>query len=181
MRLDYDELKNYPDILNKEQLRIVGHMSKRTALFLLENKLIPSTSTGKKTRCYRIRKEDIIAFFDDQDIATEKYIQPTKWYGEVVTIRKLPKKGINTRKLEKYYTSKFKEYEDVMTISDVMKLTGYSKSAITQWVNIGKLKSFYVRNKTLIPKPYLMEWLLSPEYNGIERKSKKHVHAIWGT
>lgn len=72
MRLDYDELKIYPDILKKEQLRIVGHMSKRTALFLLENKLLPSTSTGKKTRCYRIRKEDIIAFFDDQDIATEK-------------------------------------------------------------------------------------------------------------
>ena len=45
MKLDLNELKNYPELLSKEQVRIVGHMSKRTALYLIQSK-----SANKKSR-----------------------------------------------------------------------------------------------------------------------------------
>lgn len=179
MRLDYDELEKYPEVLNKEQLRIVGHMSKRTALFLLENNLIPSTSTGKKTRCYKILKKDVIAFFEDQDISTDKYLSPQKWYNTVVTVRKLPKERYKPGKLKAYYDKKLKVYQDVMSVKDIIDLTGYSKSAVNNWISLGKLKAFHINNRFLVPKPYLLEWLLSEEYNTIERKSKKHLTALW--
>ena len=65
MRLDKQELAKLPATINKEQLRIVGHMSKRTAAYLLENNIIPSVHSGKKTRCYSIKKTDVIKFFKD--------------------------------------------------------------------------------------------------------------------
>lgn len=52
MKIDYEEINKYPDVMNKEQMRIVCHISKRTALYLLQFGLIPNETTGKKTRCY---------------------------------------------------------------------------------------------------------------------------------
>ena len=52
MKYDAKEFKKYPEIMNKEQMRIACHISKQTALYLLQFNLIPHTCTGKKTRCY---------------------------------------------------------------------------------------------------------------------------------
>ena len=39
MRSDKKKLAQLPATISKEQLRIVGHMSKRTATYLLDNQL----------------------------------------------------------------------------------------------------------------------------------------------
>ena len=57
-------------------MRIVCHISKRTALYLLQFGLIPSETTGKKTRCYKIKKFDVIAFMEDREVNPSKYIIP---------------------------------------------------------------------------------------------------------
>ena len=49
MKYDAKEFKKYPEIMNKEQMRIACHISKQTALYLLQFNLIPHTCTGKKT------------------------------------------------------------------------------------------------------------------------------------
>lgn len=51
MTYDAKELEQYPEIMNKEQLRKACHISKRTAHYLLKFNLIPHVCTGKKTRC----------------------------------------------------------------------------------------------------------------------------------
>lgn len=56
MRITYNELKKHPNVMNKEQMRIVCHISKRTALYLLRFGLIPNETTRKLTRCYKIKK-----------------------------------------------------------------------------------------------------------------------------
>lgn len=48
MKLDLKELEQYPEILSKEQFRVVGHMSKRTATYLLQSKIVPAEYTGAK-------------------------------------------------------------------------------------------------------------------------------------
>lgn len=62
MTYDAKELEQYPEIMNKEQLRKACHISKRTAHYLLQFNLIPHVCTGKKTRCYAIKKRDVIDF-----------------------------------------------------------------------------------------------------------------------
>ena len=62
MTYDAKELEQYPEIMNKEQLRKACHISKRTAHYLLKFNLIPHVCTGKKTRCYAIKKRDVIDF-----------------------------------------------------------------------------------------------------------------------
>ena len=87
MKYDAKEFKRYPEIMSKEQMRIACHISKRTALYLLQFNLIPHTFTGKKTRCYAIKKSDVIAFMNDREVNPEKYIAPKNWYkygGEIV-------------------------------------------------------------------------------------------------
>lgn len=36
MKYDAKEFKQYPEVMNKEQMRIACHISKRTALYLLQ-------------------------------------------------------------------------------------------------------------------------------------------------
>lgn len=49
-----------PDIITKDQLYRICHISKSTALYLLRSGKIPCEYTGKKTRCYKIKKSDVI-------------------------------------------------------------------------------------------------------------------------
>ena len=62
-----------PDILTKEQFYKLCHISKKTARFLLESGKVPCTNSGKKTRCYRIRKTDAMAYLQDREICPENY------------------------------------------------------------------------------------------------------------
>ena len=57
MKYDAKEFKRYPEIMSKEQMRIACHISKQTALYLLQFNLIPHTCTGKKSPLLRHQKE----------------------------------------------------------------------------------------------------------------------------
>lgn len=181
MRLDKKELAKLPATISKEQLRIVGHMSKRTAAYLLEQNIIPSVHSGKKTRCYSINKSDVIAFFNDLNLHPEKYAslsdnEETK----PISTAALPAFKYSKRKLRAYYKDLLTAYEDVLlTVDQVAEVTGYRNTTITGWIRANKLGALVVPTKYLIPKAHLLKWLLSDEYNNIERKSKKHMEALW--
>ncbi len=53
MKYDAKEFKKYPEIMNKEQMRIACHISKQTALYLLQFDLIPHTCTGQENPLLR--------------------------------------------------------------------------------------------------------------------------------
>ena len=49
MKPEYQKLLDeYPEVVTKEQLRKICHISKRKATWLLENGYIPCTDTSKK-------------------------------------------------------------------------------------------------------------------------------------
>lgn len=52
------------EIITKEQLYKILHISKRRAKFLLDNGYIPCVDTGKKTRRYQIKMSDVQEFID---------------------------------------------------------------------------------------------------------------------
>lgn len=48
MKYDAKEFKKYPEIMNKEQMRIACHISKQTALYLLQFNLILTPAPARK-------------------------------------------------------------------------------------------------------------------------------------
>ena len=53
-------LNQYPETVQKEQFRIICHISKRTARYLLQSGLVPCVQSGKKTRNYTITCTTVI-------------------------------------------------------------------------------------------------------------------------
>lgn len=186
MKLDRKKLENYPDVLSKEQLIVVAHMSKRTASYLLESKMLPSINTGKKTRCYQIKKQDIIEFFDNLASNPTKYSTPPNWYSEKkkmkakpYTLRLQPNAKFSKSTLRAYYTRKLKDYDELLFTTDVSEFTGYNLKTVTSWIRSGKLEVLHAQGRNIIPKELLLRWITSDRYNAIERKSQPHLRALW--
>ena len=56
MNRDYSALlMEYPEVISKEQVYRICHISKRKATWLLENGIIPCKDSGKKTRRFQVR------------------------------------------------------------------------------------------------------------------------------
>lgn len=69
-----------PEIITKDQLYKICHISKSTAQYLLRNGKIPCEYNGKKTRCYKIKKEDVIQYLENRKVFPECYSAPAGWY-----------------------------------------------------------------------------------------------------
>ena len=185
MTYNPEEFEAYPEILTAEQMRIVCHMSKRTAYYLLSSGLIPNVYNGKKTHCYRIRKSDIIAFVIDRAEHPEAYKAPANWYQannaagkKQFAVRPLPP-PIPKEIMREYYTRMTRKYNDVMTVLDISELTGYLRTTIVNWINKDWLKTIIKTRKFLVPKCFLIDYLCSGTYHAIRRKSQKHIEALW--
>ena len=84
------------------------------------------------------------------------------------------KDSIYISMLRKFYTQKYINYPGALYIRDVVYMTGYSKSAIVNWMNNDWLKG-YNRGKTYrIPKKYLLDFVCGTYYQQIRRKSEIH-------
>ena len=144
-------------------------------LFLLEQ----FKYTGRKTRCYKIKKEDVIAYLEDRKVFPEAYAAPRGWYKGYYEI----KLGINLppevlEDMHEYYADLFSQYKDVLTALEVCKLTGYSKTAINNWCAGGQLKAFKRSNINHIPKIYLVKFFCSPYSRSVTRKSDWHIRTL---
>ena len=84
-----------PEVMNKEQFFRICHISKSTALHLLKSGKVPCEWSGKKTRCYKIRKEDVKAYLEERAIFPELYsapkgcTAPTMWRGSLRNCRRI--------------------------------------------------------------------------------------------
>lgn len=65
--------------LSAEQICKILHISKRKCAWMLQNGMIPCKDSGKKTRRYAIRIDDIILYLIDREINPENYRAPDLW------------------------------------------------------------------------------------------------------
>lgn len=63
-------------IISKDYFCKVCKLSKRHAEYLLQSGLVPCVRTGRKTRSYRIRREDILHYLIQREQSPEKYRPP---------------------------------------------------------------------------------------------------------
>ena len=174
--IDWDSV---PDVMNKDQFYRLCHISKSTALHLLKSGKVPCERTGKKTRCYKIKKEDVRAYLEERAVYPELYSAPRGWYGGhyVAKLSKeLPEDVL--RQMHDYYAKLLSKYKDVVTVQEVVALTGYAKTTVNNWCNRGQLKSFRKGQLFYIPKIFLIDFFCSLTFRSITRKSLWHIQTL---
>ncbi|MFV0399129.1 MAG: DNA-binding protein [Oscillospiraceae bacterium] len=175
-------LSEYPEYISKEQLYRICHVSKRTALHYLENGFIPATSTGKKTRKYKIAIKDVVDFLIERDKHPKRYLAPNGWYQGTNGYKRKPRffyVRLNADEDTKIRLAHWLEnYSDVMKSKDVSKATGYEATTVIDWCATEKLHHFTIRRTFFIPKLSLIDFMLSDNFNGIKVKPSSYEDFI---
>ena len=77
--------------------------------------------------------------------------------------------------IKSYYRNKMRDYPKVIDAKDIRTVTGYGKEIIRKWINSEKILGVVVRKRFRIAKEDLIDFLASPYYAKIIRKSKTHI------
>lgn len=73
---------------------------------------------------------------------------------------------------------KWKRFPDALTVNDIIEMTGYCQSAISDWIKKGKVTGVSYCSKYLIPKDCLIEYMATKANRDIHQKSGKHMELI---
>lgn len=77
-----------------------------------------------------------------------------------------------------FYKELLSGYPDVIKVHDIIKFTGFSKSAITNWVRNHHLDAIHYKRMFIIPKDYLLDFLTSDYYLQIIRKTETQIKTL---
>lgn len=185
---DFTQIReSFPPMISLEQMRCICHISKKTARFLVQSGLIPSIDTGKKTRRYTIKTEDVIRYLQERESRPEKYRPYAGYYADpwnkgpyprkVTTLRDRLDLGTQKKLLEyeRFLRKMLVPYPDVMTAKEVSQFTGFHHNTVANWCSNGHLHHFQVGKGYVIPKISLLNFLLSPHMLDCHRPSEKMI------
>ena len=125
-----------------DEARRMLHISKRKCSALLREGVLPCTSTGKKTKQYRILRSDVEAFMKTPAFNAKAAKSPTS------------PEEYRARLEDLWYDA-----PDVLTPVDVQKLTGSSQSTVSSWMVSGKLRTVIAHGSPIMSKVQLIEFL----------------------
>ena len=163
--------ERFPLTMSKDDFYKVAHISKRTAEYLLKTGAIPCEYTGKKTRCFKIRTEDVLRYLAQRELEPEAYSVPSEWYREKNCGKTPPPNlsdelaAISTERCDvfrRYIEACLAGYSDLLGVVEVTEVTGYCTNHINSLCRRGSIKAFLIRSKYLIPKITLIDYLANP-------------------
>ena len=138
-------LQGYPSYISKEQLCKICHISKRTALRLLEDGSIPCKSNGKQTRKFQIALADVEAFLLKRQARIK--INPR----EARNVYR-PMSAEMKSLLPHVVTDWLEPYPDVLSVDEVVQITGYGSSSVVKWCKKENLQHYCIGRKFFVPK-----------------------------
>ena len=193
MIYDLNEIANLPDTFSLEDLRVVCHISKRTARYYLRAGLIPCEISEKKTHCYTIRKQDLLDALKEYQKQPCKFAIPKALNDEkrqrqealkmmveqrILSINCLPEKDLKSTTLKKYYQKRLESCRDMLNPPDIESITGYPRKVVRRWCVEDKLHCIMLDYRIWVKKKDMLSFLCSGEYNSIMRKSQTHLDDI---
>lgn len=177
----YSKLKEkYPEYVSKGQLRVICKISLLSATYLIEHGIIPAIDTGKTTWRYKIHIDDVI-----------KYLRRREQWGSQIppgaaSSRYRYKRVTNSRKsyadyiqsgeeplISEYFLYLYEDFSDVLTVSDVIQMTGLSDKTLKIKLKEGHIQYITKRPRYTIPKMSVINYVSSKEY--IEMKSNSEL------
>ena len=183
---EFKELKRkYPKTMSKDQFYQVAHISKATALYLLQNGLVPCSDTGKKTRRYTIKTEDVIEYLKKREENPSLYKAIQGWYSGTAGSKTasdrcsaLVLSEEQQRLLVKYLTRLMMPLDDLLSVKQLASFAGYNSTTVVNWCSYKNLKHFNIAGRFLIPKISAIEFLASPQICALTHKSAKHKELL---
>ena len=143
--------------VSKEEFYKSCHISKKTAYKLIKSGRIKAIKRKCASRhCYEIPISEI------------ERLESIRVY-----LNKLREEEIS--KVKEYYSEKLQSYPDVITSEDVQAITGYVKETVRRWIQGKKLVTIVYKSKYIITKKDFLDFVISPHYVGITRKSQEHL------
>jgi hypothetical protein len=179
----YKELKKqYGDFLSLDELSRACKIAKRSARYLVENGIIPAIDTGKRTWRYKIAIDDVIRYLKNRE-KLGSMIPPgavTSRYREVKPHRVSTRKSYaylvtegQESEVAEYFSHIYADYEDVLTTPNIVEMTGLNKSTVLKLLKGGKIKAIENHPKYLIPKQFLLEFVVSRHF--IEARTDSEI------
>lgn len=168
-----------PEVMTLDEMRQICHISKSTARFLLYSGKVPCFHSGKQTRCYKILKSDVKAYYEDRIKFPEYYMASKGWYSHNYSEKSKAESIPEIREdMHSYYEFLLRDNPDVLTNSMICNITGYSKSIINSWCSSNHLQHFTIGKQNMVPKVYLIDYLCSKRFRTITRKSAWHIKIL---
>ena len=160
METDYSYLyESYPEIISADQLYRICHISKRKAKWLLDSGRIPCQDSGKKTRRYKIRTDDVVSYLRMLETAPETVAAPVGLFNSK-SKRINPIAQIDINDFQHFLYRIWAMEPDALTPKDIRPLIGYSPSTIGQWIACQKLQNTTLPDRTqIIAKKWLVEFI----------------------
>ena len=169
-------LSEYPEIISKDQLCRICHISKKTALFYIERGFIPCVDTGKQTHRYQIKAADVALFLQSRDANPAAYQPPRGFYKPPKTPLGAPRfSAYKQKKLRAAFHTLESVIPDVLSCKEAAAYLGCDPSTVTHWCNGKGLKAFLIQRKYHIPRVALYEFLEANHYEPLTKASCDHI------
>ena len=167
--------ESYPAIISMGQFYRICHISKRKARWLLEHGVIPCQDSGKQTRRFSIRLEDVICFLEQRDAGLLDDVIPQGIFSSSSTHSvRLARQMLDEDGLCAYLLECWENWPDMLTTRQASELCGYSVNALNRWWNLGKVPGVKYRNELRYSKESLACWLASAKGQAIAAPSQQH-------
>lgn len=172
--MDYQLTSADEEYLSKEQFCKECHISKATALYLIQSRLIPTINTGKKTKRYLIARSDMLAYLKAREL------NPTLYkYQKSYSKKRIKAYSCNrAAQLRRFITQEWGDVPDVLQLEEVSALLGYPKNIVRSWRKEFGLKSLTVSHTLYFPKKSLVKFVIGPDFHGFNPKSAKHLEIL---
>jgi hypothetical protein len=173
-RKKYESLKDeYPEYISMDQMYQICGIAKRSALYLVQNGIVPAIDTGKKTWRYKIALDDVITYLRRKE-QWGTMIPPGLMTSRKANVPSPPSPvrksfadymGIATeQELMDYFAYIYADFPDMLTVNETADMTGLDYKSIFSLVKAGQLKAIKYEAKYLIPKGCLLSYVSSKHY-----------------
>jgi hypothetical protein len=160
-----------------EQFYQIAHISKRKARWLLENKVIPCEDSGKQTRRFKIKLNDVIEYLQKAQSGTLDVSIPSGIFASEAG-SKPPREYLATDELKGQFLADWYDAPDMLSLKQASEISGYGVTSILRWVNREQVKGVLYYERYLISKESLAAFLSSKEGQDIVQKSALHQDLI---
>ncbi len=162
VHMDYDKLwEEYPEVISMDQFYRICQISKRKARWILENGVVPCRDSGKKTRRFQIRLEDVIAFLRKRDEGLLEGVIPVGGFSSKSAADGRPRYDLDSDELCSFLVAQWQDEPDMLTSRHAAALCGYNMYTINRWAQDRLVKAVLYYGKYLISKDSPAEYLSS--------------------
>ena len=176
--MDYEKLREeYPETITMEQFYRIAHISKRKANWLLTNGIIPCEDSGKQTRRFKIKLDDVIEYLQKVQGGILNVSIPNGIFASGAS-SKPPQEYLDCDELQEQFLADWYDAPDMLTIKQASEISGYVGTSILRWVNRKQVKGVLYHERYLVSKESLADFLSSKDGQDIVQKSEIHRDMI---